>query len=599
MLKYMMSTFAVSAALLSSVFSFCCNAQNRAFFEKDGIRCAERVLSADDIASLKDKVKRSIHQFDTSENMLVSKINGWNYHTDAQKAANYHPVRDSLSYAWVLLASNDPAVLPLAEKCIQNACALQEKDATKPYYGVWPYYKEEPLATKKSPIDYNWADFCGVSLLEMYIDFNGRLSDKTKSVMKESIIKACQAVKKRNVSVSYTNIAIMGTYLTYTASRLFDLPDIKEYSNAKLNAFLNFTRENNGFEEFNSPTYTIVALEELARLKERITDPEDSKKVDELVNYGWSMIARHWHKPTMQWAGPNSRSYSSISGNYVLAFIDKALDGKLKTGLRRYGYSLSSNCKVPEKFHSYFLDPKYPRVERDIFVKKEPQMTGVCSLTNDYAFGTLNRSLMWNQRRPFSVYFLSEGKAACMTVRMYVDFYDFSCGRMFTERRGEKTLSFINFIKNYGVKHPWIGCLKDGIFEAKDIRIRFALENCNKAEWNAPKEWNSPVFFKAGNQLFSAALMYAEFDGLPKGKWETSFDKKGTYIDYIIYSGSPRKFNLQKMDKAGFVFGFELNPKNTNIEEPEIDENGNAISVLWKDLKIRGTVKPTWSERNL
>ena len=53
------------------------------------------------------------------------------------------------------------------------------------------------------------------------------------------------------------------------------------------------------------------------------------------------------------------------------------------------------------------------------------------------------------------------------------------------------------------------------------------------------------------------------------------------------------------MDKAGFVFGFELNPKNTNAEEPEIDENGNAISVLWKDLKIRGTVKPTWSERNL
>jgi len=121
---------------------------------------------------------------------------------------------------------------------IEKTISLQDTVKSSPTCGVWPYYMEEPLATKKSPVDYNWADFNGVSLLDIYMDHQAEIPERLKPVIQKSIILASRSIQKRNVGPGYTNIAIMGTYVTYLTAHLFSIPDMKEYAEKRLKKIL-------------------------------------------------------------------------------------------------------------------------------------------------------------------------------------------------------------------------------------------------------------------------------------------------------------------------------------------------------------------------
>ena len=135
-----------------------------------------------------------------------------------------------------------------------------------------------------------------------------RLPAELQEKMKNALILAARSVQKRDCEPGYTNIAIMGTYVTYMVSHLFDLPEMKKYANERLYTFYQYTQEQKGFTEYNSPTYTIVALDELNRMQRHIVEPEAKRMIDELYEMGWEMIARHYHKPS----GPVSYTHLDV-----------------------------------------------------------------------------------------------------------------------------------------------------------------------------------------------------------------------------------------------------------------------------------------------
>ncbi len=67
-----------------------------------------------------------------------------------------------------------------------------------------------------------------------------------------------------------------------------------------------YTRQQGGFNEYNSPTYTMVALEEVEAILSFVRDAEARTAAGELHRIIWEMIAGHWHPGTNQWAGPHS-----------------------------------------------------------------------------------------------------------------------------------------------------------------------------------------------------------------------------------------------------------------------------------------------------
>jgi hypothetical protein len=492
-----------------------------------------------------------------------------------------------------LLDLGDPQYKQRAFDLIDATIALQDTDPDSKSCGVWPYFMEEPLATKKSPIDYNWADFNAVSLLDIYMGHKEELpADLTKKV-EDAIILAAKSIQKRNCGPGYTNIAIMGTYVTYMVSHLFNLPEMQEYAIARLKTFYDYTLEKNGFSEYNSPTYTITALDELDRMKRHIIEPEAKKMIDALYTIAWEIIAKHYHQPSAQWAGPHSRSYSTPVNASFYGILYQASDGKIDLGIQSKRSDVKIKHQIPESLVPYFLTPRYPRVERDVFENQEPQIIGTTYLTNQYAISSANRSSLWNQRRPFLVYWGTQQQPRYLQVRLLHDLYDLSAATYFSEQKDNTILSAINFATNGGDKHISIDVLKDGKFTAKDLRLRFEFGNVAVGNLQLPANENAPVGFTLDGLQFTLQLFYGVF-GKYKGHWEKGGDETHAWLDYVVYSGDEKEIDLTTTDVAAFGYTFGVAAEGEKIPEEKVsyEVKQGLLNASWNGLKVSVPVKP-------
>ena len=126
------------------------------------------IVSKSDQQVLQKKIAEMDQLYDPEGKMITQELKGWNYHTDAEIGI-FHDVRSSFYYAVALLDCGIKEYEQRAFDIIEKTISLQDTNTNSRSCGVWPYFEEEPLATKKSPIDYNWADFNAVSLLDIYM----------------------------------------------------------------------------------------------------------------------------------------------------------------------------------------------------------------------------------------------------------------------------------------------------------------------------------------------------------------------------------------------------------------------------------------------
>lgn len=538
-------------------------------------------------------------RYDPDGKMLIREINKWNYHTDAMSGF-FHEVRTSFNYAVYLLDCGLKEKEQRAFDLIEKTLSLQDTNPASPSCGVWPYFEEEPLATKKSPIDYNWADFNAVALLDIYMGHKGRLSKDLLKKVEKSLILAAKAVQKRNCGPEYTNIAIMGTYVTYVTSYLFDLPEMQEYAKKRLKNFYDYTLDKGGFSEYNSPTYTIIAIDELNRMQRHIVEPKAKKMIDDLYVRCWDMIARHYHKKSAQWTGPHSRSYKSLVATSFYGILKEGSNGQINLGYDSERADVKIKHTIPQHLLHYFLSPQYPRTETDLFEKEAPQIIGTAYLTEDFAISTVSRSCMWNQRRPLTAYWGDLNNSHYLQVRMLHEFFDFSTTSVFTQQINNQVLAVVNFGTNGGDKHIHIDRLDEGKFKAKDLRLRFELGNCKNMDVNLPVKENDPFIVIADGAQIAIQLLQAKFGAL-KGYWEKDSDGKDCWIDYVIYSGKEKSFDLTQMEQAMYAFALSIgNPQDDiSIENTTSIVSNGILKTSWGNMSVEAPVKPDKNPGNL
>ncbi|WP_339926302.1 hypothetical protein [uncultured Cyclobacterium sp.] len=169
-------------------------------------------LNSEERKIVEEKLDELHEKFDPEENMITKTLSGYNYHTDADSGV-FHEVRGSFYYAALLLDLADDQYTDRAFNIIEKTITLQDQDTTSKSVGVWPYYLEEPLSTKKSPIDYNWADFNAVSLLDVWMGHQDRIPSDLKPKIKDALILAAKSIQKRNMRPGYTNSLSWGLML--------------------------------------------------------------------------------------------------------------------------------------------------------------------------------------------------------------------------------------------------------------------------------------------------------------------------------------------------------------------------------------------------
>jgi len=534
--------------------------------------CASTLCSAADLFSSQQEkagflkaLRQKDAQYDPAEKMLRARFSSPGYHTTL-KAGYVHRTRQSLAYAVALLDSGQPDRLKCARDILRRVISLQDQNPDSRTYGIWSWFLEEPL-DKMSPPDWNWADFCGTQLLQVAIDHMHRLPDDLQNEVKQSIIHASYSIKRRNVGPGYTNIALMGTYVTHVTGELFSVPELTEYAKARLKRFYDHTLAHGSFSEYNSPTYTVVAINEISRMLRHVKDPDSQKLIQKLNRLAWHHLARHFHPPTRQWSGPHSRCYRTLLGNSTLAFIQRATDGKVSfVPESEMAVSLDAHrlrAKCPKDFFHYFTDLPSPRLEVEAFAKNKPDrhdIIGTTYLHPNYTLGSVNIGDLWNQRRPLLAYWNTYNGVVAMRLRCLHDNYDYSSASIFTVQDKGDILGAVVFATDRGDTHISLDRIKNATIKATDLRIRLEFEGA-VAGLKLPSkvEVGRPIKILSGLTTFDFKVAHAVFGDFPI-TMHTSRDSNKAWIDIVLYNGKQTQIDFSKIEEAAIIFTLSINP---------------------------------------
>lgn len=547
-------------------------------------------LTTKQIIALRKEVQKKESRYDRNAHMLSSSFGSPGYHTTL-KGGVVHSTFSSLGYALELFDTNIDSLANRASLIIDTIVALQDKNIYSKNFGLWPWFLEEPLE-KMSPPDANWADFCSKRLLEIIINHRNKIPDIVASKIDSAIIFAARAIQQRNVAPSYTNMAVMGAFVTIVAGDYYKIPAIYEYGIQRLKRFYNYTETEGGFTEYNSPTYNMVVIEELNRLRFYVRDNDTKLLVNNLYGKLWCEIALHFHVPTQQWSGPHSRCYNNFLSSSALAVIKNAL-AKEKDRIfliEDYRYSNS----IPDSLKYYFTSAKNTKYIIDTFKVNKPTFIGTTYLTPDYVIGSINQCDMWNQRRNLIAYWGNAPQVSVMNVRLLHDFYDFASGIFKSVQFENKILAGISFITDGGNTHPSLDKVKNSTILAKDIRLRFEFNGYGLSDFKLKKlgEFSDYTTVEMNGINISLIVPYAVFDNNTI-LWDYGTSKNSAWIDVVFYKGENIEINLAQIEKAAAVIALSISKKlETNLPELSLKNITSDILVQWGHMQITTPVKP-------
>ncbi len=522
---------------------------------------ANWAISPETQKTLEAMFDREDSKYDPQERMLAGYRTASTTLGHSAITGKVHDVRGSLFYGTALLSSVKPERQQRGLQIIERILEIQDTDPNSRSFGVWSYSLEEPLQ-KMNFVDYNWADFIGSELVMALARHPELFSPELKEKVKTAIINAAAAIQKRNVTVSYTNITVLGTLETLAAAEMFDLPDLKKYGMDRLKRFYDYTKAEGGFWEYNSPCYTTVSINGLGKMRMVIKDPEARKMIEELYRMEWAEIAHHFHVPTHQWTGPQSRSYDTFIARVYLYGIQKGLGGKVQLisePFTSYDY-FYVNHECPPELIPFFTELKAPREFVYQFATHPVPFIGTTYLTPRLSLGSVSVGDFWVQRRQIQAYWGTSSEPSLFRVRVLHDGIDFAAAQFGSVQKENTVLGGVCFAKDGGDTHLSFDRLKDGKFSASEVRVRFEFWTpAGTQPLTVPDGIGKTYAITVAGMPFKLNVPYAVF-GDEKIRWEAGQDAKAktSYIELVLYSGPKRDFKLGDLDKAAVAFALQL-----------------------------------------
>ncbi|MFC3799320.1 hypothetical protein [Cohnella sp. GCM10012308] len=461
-------------------------------------------------------------------------------------------------YAFDLLQYGGEAYAKRASDILEVVVSRQDQDSSRSTYGIWPYFDEESLDEMDRP-DWNMADFHGKKLVLILKNHAELLPPSLIDKLRGAVYHACQAIIIRNVGPHYTNIAIMGAFVTLLGGELLGQEGIRSYGEQRLRTFRDYTKAIGTFSEYNSPCYTPIAIEELHGIYAESGTAGAVADAEELLDLAWHMIARHYHPATGAWSGPHSRTYSTQLRPNEKAFLQNALGQEPEQGQEQGLKPEPGPIRCPEKYRYLFTSTE-ARYFTEPTLKADE--TGFQNYATTYqnerlSLGSYTSGSMWNQRRNLLGYVDSGGgNAVSIQLQFLKDGKDF-CSAIFTgvQSRGMALFAF-NLATDNGGWHQDLDIL-NGRFSAMDLRIRLLLGG-NAANVELPTTQTASRFATAIGETalqVEAILDRSEYGEL---QLQTEQSEQGLCLDYVISTGEERDFDFHALEQAVWIFTLSL-----------------------------------------
>ncbi|MCZ6636270.1 MAG: hypothetical protein O7G87_22970, partial [bacterium] len=172
---------------------------------------------------------------------------------------NGHSVgQQSLEYALLLLHSDDRTYgtddAGVANRILRKILDYQNLDPSSETYGNF-YWMTHWDRVK----DQNAVSFLTSGLIYAYLNFPDKLQDKTKTALEKAFPDLLAGIRSHKVRWQYTNIFFLNLGGLISLFRVLDDPSIHQEAENDFQMWLEGTADD-GFHEFNSPTYTPVTL---------------------------------------------------------------------------------------------------------------------------------------------------------------------------------------------------------------------------------------------------------------------------------------------------------------------------------------------------
>jgi hypothetical protein len=514
------------------------------------------------------------------------------YHTSLKKDTYpyVHETYASVVYALDLLHSELPENTERAADILSVILRLQDTQPDSPTYGIWPYYEEEPLDRMDAP-DYNFADFIGKKLVLALKHYGERLDERLRHGLSKAISRACQAIMKRDVAPSYTNIAAMGAFVTLVGGEVIGEESIMFYGRNRLQRLHDFTMRLGTFVEFNSPRYTPITIEEIHHLRQETSDPVSIQLADRLLFVAWQMLAERYHPRTKEWAGPHSRSYhpmlrkSSLEHDLLNSVIERDADSRIP--------------RCPKPLLPFFEMERESSLRCPILDEAESgyQSYATTYMKPAYSLGSFSKEMMWDQRYNLIAYVDNKGQAAYVRLRFLKDGKDFSSA-VFTSAQHKSDILFgINMALDFGDWHPVLDPV-NGVIEANDLRIRIEVGGWIDGVQHVPGESDYDAAVKIGEQTVRVKQLGAYSD-LGASRMEIiRSELEGTLgIDYILYEGPKTAFDFHDWKEAAWVFLFTMSEQAEELRSQCEVEGGAVRAWCGKDGRQMGIALPVKPDR--
>ncbi|HBC87726.1 MAG TPA: hypothetical protein DCZ94_12275 [Lentisphaeria bacterium] len=539
--------------------------------------------------------------FDSKVSMISEKCHSPGYHTMIPDGVIVHSTRENLQYAICLMESGGKKEISRAEKVIRKILSLQDTDPFSRTYGIWSWYFEEPL-DKMNPPDWNWADFLGARMACIIRHHSKKLPAGLISQVRESLGHAGWCIFRRNVHLGYTNIAIMGGGVTAAAGEILKEKKLLDFGRERLRRIVEHIDFHGTFTEYNSPTYTFVALEEAERILDLVNDPMVRKHAERIRRTAWDVISKHFHPATQQWGGPQSRAYSNHIGPNLTKYISRQTGAEIKaqTSFQKAHIRLPSyipELPCPKKFRSRFVRlTSIPFEFRTRFIRRDEKnrktkniygdRIGTTWMDDAAALSSINHDDMWDQRRVvFGHWKTEEDPAVCLRLRFLHDGKDFCSALVRNSQKGPRVLSATTMILNRGDFHPHFDHPKDDIFQAKDFRLRYELAGKGVEVGKIGKD----IFVLSAGKLRAVIHAAPGRFGPNTIKWEIGKEKDIVFVDAVCHHGKRKGFNFGTMGAVQLVSGLELIGKDQEPVKGKINikrVKKDIYSAEWAGLKL-------------
>ena len=589
---------------------------------------------------IENALKKLDADFDEKEMMLTAKVGDeYHYHTNVRSMI-VHQTRESLDYAELLLEDQSPnrdKSAARAVKIIDRVLTLQETKPDSKYRGLWSYYLEEPL-DKMSPPDPNWSDFNGEHLLLINHRHAARLPESLKPRIAESIVLAAGFIMRRPMTMHYTNIAAKGTHVTLGAAELSGDKTIRDYAANRLIKWAQAVDSTGSFYEYNSPTYSRVALSVLARMRMMHKDAATVELVNRLHRRMWLHLANHFHTATNQFAAPLSRSYGNDLG--AALWLQKSLDNKLQfatldevkigkvTAIGEIGV-LNYDC--PVDLRDKFLEKQTSVARREMFLTGDmlieynveykrarpiAPLQGTTFFTPEYSIGSINYFSFWNQRRPLMAYYGGQQRPAkWMQLKVMNEGYDFSSALFYSVQNDNAVLASVNFRTPGGNKQPDLDPIKNGEFDSRRIYLQFVFDNWNpKAKIlvdgigvdnesfkDAPKILTpkSRVTLELDNCKMCLTPRFSVF-GLERPTFRLARKDNQLWVEYFLfYAREAKTIKWAEIKEAAAVFSLEMDGGNGSLADFDKKQAQQKFGIVQDTSRVACTWESSAGKLNL